>query len=219
MTLCFAALIKILKICSKPRVFNKTLCGAVAKTIDEYYGNMLEADDGTVSHLLSCDYNLSPENIVEPAKKIAFSDVSKGMTKFVLPLLDVDKLPLGVLALRSIALSSVTEPDAEIGRMKRSTLESSTAFEPADFLANIFLYTAVTVFKSFQLPPFRLFRRRSAPDSRVSAVMRGERDRIRRRVYGLSKPCKHSQRLVGGYDSGHNTALQNTRRRNLSRGC
>lgn len=47
MTLCFAALIKVLKICSKPKVYNKTLCGAVAKTIDEYYGNILEADDGT----------------------------------------------------------------------------------------------------------------------------------------------------------------------------
>ena len=144
-TLCFAALIKVLKICSKPKVYNKTLCGAVAKTIDEYYGGILEADDGTVSHLLSCDYNLSPENIVEPAKEIAFSKVSKGMTKFVLPLLDADKLPLGVLALRSIALSSVTEPDAEIGRMKRSALESATAFDPADFLANIFLYTAIAV--------------------------------------------------------------------------
>ena len=56
-----------------------------AKTIDEYYGNILEADDGTISHLLSCDYNLSPENIVEPAKTIAFSKISKGMTTYVLP--------------------------------------------------------------------------------------------------------------------------------------
>ena len=105
MTLCFAALIKVLKICSKPKVYNKTLCGAVAKTIDEYYGNILEADDGTISHLLSCDYNLSPENIVEPVKTIAFSKISKGMTTFVLPLLDTDKLPFGILALRSMALS------------------------------------------------------------------------------------------------------------------
>lgn len=119
MTLCFAALIKVLKICSKPKVYNKTLCGAVAKTIDEYYGNILEADDGTVSHLLSCDYNLSPENIVEPAKTVTFSKVSKGMTKFVIPLLDADKLPLGVLALRSMALSSVNEPDAVIGQVKQ----------------------------------------------------------------------------------------------------
>ena len=145
MTLFFAVLVKVLKICSKPKVYNKTLCGAVAKTIDEYYGNMLEVDDGTVSHLLSCDYNLSPENIVEPAKIVSLSKVSKGMTTYVIPLLDADKLPLGILALRSIALSSVIEPDAEIGKMKRSALESATAFEPADFLANIFLYTAVAV--------------------------------------------------------------------------
>ena len=39
----------------------------------------------------------------------------------------------------------MTEPDAEIGRMKRSALESATAFDPADFLANIFLYTAIAV--------------------------------------------------------------------------
>ncbi len=145
MTLCFAALIKIIKICSKPKVYNKALCGAVVKTIDEYYGNILEVDDGTVSHLLSCDYNLSPENIVEPAKSISLGKVSKGMMKYVLPLLDIDKLPLGVLALRSMALSCVTEPDAEIGRMIRSTLATATCFDPADFLANIFLYTAVSV--------------------------------------------------------------------------
>lgn len=145
MTLCFAALIKILKFCSKPKVYNKTLCGAVAKTIDEYYGNILEADDGTVSHLLSCDYNLSPENIVEPAKLISLAKVSKGMMKYVLPLLDADKLPLGVLALRSIALSCVTEPDAEIGKMSRAALASATCFDPADFLANIFLYTVISV--------------------------------------------------------------------------
>lgn len=145
MTLCFAALIKVLKICSKPKVYNKTLCGAVAKTIDEYYGNILETDDGTISHLLSCDYNLSPENIVEPAKTIAFSKISKEMTTYVLPLLDTDKLPLGILALRSMALSSVTESDAVIGQMKRSTLEAISVFDPADFLANIFLYTAVAV--------------------------------------------------------------------------
>ena len=63
----------------------------------------------------------------------------------MLPLLDTDKLPLGILALRSMALSSVTESDAVIGQMKRSTLEAISVFDPADFLANIFLYTAVAV--------------------------------------------------------------------------
>ena len=34
MVLCFAALVKVLKVCSKPKVHNKTLCGALVKTID-----------------------------------------------------------------------------------------------------------------------------------------------------------------------------------------
>lgn len=32
--LCFAALIKVLKECSKPKVYNKTLCGALVMTVN-----------------------------------------------------------------------------------------------------------------------------------------------------------------------------------------
>ena len=34
--LCFGALVKVLKYCAKPKVNNKTLCGAVLRTINGY---------------------------------------------------------------------------------------------------------------------------------------------------------------------------------------
>ena len=70
MVLCFAALIKVLKECSKPKVYNKTLCGALVMTVNEYYGGILEANDSAVSRLLSCTDNLSPADVIEKAKKI-----------------------------------------------------------------------------------------------------------------------------------------------------
>ena len=79
--LCFAGLIKVLKFCTKPKVTNKALCGAVIKTIDDYYGDLLEVDDSKVSRLLSCTDNLSPVDVVEPARFVKPAHVSAGMTK------------------------------------------------------------------------------------------------------------------------------------------
>lgn len=145
MVLCFAALIKVLKECSKPKVYNKTLCGAVVKTIDVSVGEMMEVDDGKVSHLLSCEHNLSPEDIIKPAQSISSAKVSVGITKYVFPLLDMNKLPLGILALRSMVLSNLSEDKALVGQRTRKDIETATGFDPADFLADIFLYTVLSV--------------------------------------------------------------------------
>ena len=84
MILCFAALVKVLKICAKPKVYNKALCGALIKTLDEYYGNILEVDDSLVSRLLSCDVNLSPANVILPARNIPVEKISRGMEQYVI---------------------------------------------------------------------------------------------------------------------------------------
>lgn len=55
MVLCFAALIKVLKECSKPKVYNKTLCGALVMTVNEYYGGILEVND-TEQQIKSVSY-------------------------------------------------------------------------------------------------------------------------------------------------------------------
>lgn len=142
MRLCFVALIKVLKICAKPKVYNKTLCGAVVKTVDEYYGNILEADDAEVSHLLSCDHNLSPANVIAPSREKTLEEVSTGMGKYVLRLLETDKLPLAILALRNLALSDISEPETKVGFQTRSEMAAADIVNPAEFLANIFVYTA-----------------------------------------------------------------------------
>lgn len=145
MTLCFAAFVKVLKECSKPKVYNKILCGAVVKTIDVSAGEMMEADDGKVSHLLSCEHNLSPEDIIKPAQNISTAKVCMGMTKYVFPLLDMNKLPLGIIALRSMVLSNLSEDNALVGQRTRKDIEAATGFDPADFLADIFLYTVLSI--------------------------------------------------------------------------
>lgn len=145
MVLCFAALIKVLKECSKPKVYNKTLCGALVMTVNEYYGGILEANDSAVSRLLSCTDNLSPADVIEKAKSIKPEVVSEGMQKYVLPLLDPEKIPLAMLALQSMALANINEENSKIGRISRADLMLMTTFNPSDFLADVFLYTAIEI--------------------------------------------------------------------------
>ena len=143
--LCFAGLIKVLKFCTKPKVTNKALCGAVIKTIDDYYGDLLEVDDSKVSRLLSCTDNLSPVDVVEPARFVKPAHVSAGMTKYVLPLLDPERVPLAMLALQDMALNSIGEDESKIGRISRSDLMLMISFNPAEFLTDVLLYTAIEV--------------------------------------------------------------------------
>lgn len=145
MTLCFAALIKVLKICAKPKVYNKALCGAVIKSLDEYYGGILESDDSTVSHLLSCDYNLSPADVIEPMQKANMLALSQGMEKYVIPLLDPDLIPLAILSLQDMALSTVSSDEAKIGRLSRAELVLKVSFNPADFFADIFYFVTTGI--------------------------------------------------------------------------
>ena len=91
MTLCFAAFIRVLRICAKPQVYNKTLCTAVVKTVDEY--TIIGTDDGQISHLMSCDYNLSPKDVIQPVRNTDLSKISQGMQAFLLPLLKAEMIP------------------------------------------------------------------------------------------------------------------------------
>ena len=145
MVLCFAALVKVLRFCTKPKVHNKALCGAVVKTINDYYGDVLEANDSAVSRLLSCTDNLSPVDVIDPARSSKPETISERMQKYVLPLLDPERIPLAMLALQDMALSSINEDDSRIGRMSRADLMLMISFNPAEFLSDILLYTATEV--------------------------------------------------------------------------
>lgn len=145
MTLCFASFIKVLKICAKPQVYNKTLCEAVVKTLDVYTGNILGSDDTQVSRLVSCKNNLSPDNIVKPMRKREPQSLSTGMRAYVIPLLNADMLPYAVLALRDMALSTVKDDNRNIGSIRRADLALNVPSNPADFFANVFHFTATEI--------------------------------------------------------------------------
>ena len=63
----------------------------------------------------------------------------------MLPLLDPERIPLAMLALQDMALSSISEDDSRIGRMSRADLMLMISFNPAEFLSDILLYTATEV--------------------------------------------------------------------------
>ena len=105
----------------------------------------MESDDSTVSHLLSCDNNLSPDDVIEPMKKANILTISQGMEKFVIPLLNPDLLPLAILSLQDLALSTVSSDNAKIGRLNRADLVVKVSFSPADFFADIFYFVTTGI--------------------------------------------------------------------------
>lgn len=142
MTLCFAAFIRVLRICAKPQVYNKTLCTAVVKTVDEY--TIIGTDDGQISHLMSCDYNLSPKDVIQPVRNTDLSKISQGMQAFLLPLLKAEMIPQAILALQDLALSTAGD-STKIGALTKAELAYKTVFEPADFFADVFYFTATEI--------------------------------------------------------------------------
>ncbi len=142
MTLCFAAFIKILKICAKPKVHNKTLCEAVVKTVDEY--TVIGTDDGHISRLMSCDNNLSPTGVIQPVRNTELSKISQGMNAFVLPHLKAEMVPQAILALQAMALSTAKD-GVKIGSLSKAELAYKTIFDPSDFFADIFHFTATEI--------------------------------------------------------------------------
>lgn len=142
MTLCFAAFIRVLRICAKPQVYNKTLCTAVVKTVDEY--TIIGTDDGQISRLMSCDYNLSPKDVIQPVRNTDLSKISQGMQAFLLPLLKAEMIPQAILALQDLALSTAND-STKIGSLTKAELAYKTVFEPADFFADVFYFTATEI--------------------------------------------------------------------------
>jgi hypothetical protein len=141
--LCFGAFIKVLRICAKPHVYDKTLCPAVIRTVDPSYADTLANNRGAVSRLFSCNGNLTvSQDKVEHADINLIAD---GMAREVIPLLDEDKIPLAILALQDMVQSSVDSDNVPIGKLKKSEIVNARLVRTADFFANIFLYTATAV--------------------------------------------------------------------------
>jgi len=143
--LCFAAFTKVLKACSVQRTSQKSLCSAILSTINEEYGDSIATDDTLISRLLSCKDNLSPACVIEPAQTTTRDVVAMAMGTKVLPMLDREKLPLAILALRDMVLSSVSEDTLCMGNFNRIDLANQTSFNPVEFFADCLLYVVISV--------------------------------------------------------------------------
>lgn len=164
MELCFGIYAKILKLCCRSSVHNKTLVDALVKTIDpdsKYIDN-----DTSVSRLMNCTANF-PEvtvsdsygpvrstdgaitNVVALARNTSVQELAPLFEESILPLLDPDKI---ITALS--ALQYVISIDASLAYLHIKTFEQCmehdpvftsqmSAIEPSSFLAGLFLYTVL----------------------------------------------------------------------------
>jgi hypothetical protein len=144
--LCFGTFATILKLCKAKSVTQKGLCGTILLSIAPTYD--IRNDDGTVSDLILGKKNLSP-NVTDAAPTADARATSNYFKQNILPLLDGNKRSLIVLALKEIIASDVTiKPDTiveKVNHMTKATIAGRDAFVLEDFLAGIFLYTAVNV--------------------------------------------------------------------------
>ncbi|MED1419383.1 ABC-three component system protein [Bacillus smithii] len=144
--LCFGTFATILKLCKAKSVTQKGLCGTILLSIAPTYD--IRNDDGTVSDLILGKKNLSP-NVTDVAPTADARATSNYFKQNILPLLDSNKRSLIVLALKDIIASDGTiKPDTiveKVNDMTKATITVRDAFVLEDFLAGIFLYTAVNV--------------------------------------------------------------------------
>ncbi|MCM1530338.1 MAG: DUF1837 domain-containing protein [Alistipes sp.] len=142
MVLCFATLIKILLACSKQGTTQKGLCASVLSSINSKYGYELEADESTISKLMSCKLGLSPEEIVNVIQVVDFEDVKSSISASVIPLLDLNALPCSLLALKYIIEQDENiGPDAVIGYKTVDEITQLTNVDIADCITNLLYYT------------------------------------------------------------------------------
>ena len=144
--LCFGSFAKVLTLCKAKSVTQKWLCGTILLSIASTYD--IRDDDGPTSDLILGKKNLSP-NVTDAALTADARATSSYFKQSILPLLDSNKRNLIILALKDIIASDdAIEPDTiveKVNYMTKATIAGRDAFVLEDFLAGIFLYTAVNV--------------------------------------------------------------------------
>ncbi len=140
--LCFGSFATVLTLCKAKSTSQKKLVGTILLTVAPTYD--IKDDDTTVSNLVRCERNLSP-NVTDVAPTADARSVSESFKQTVLPLLDDNKRALIVLALKDIIESDTAiEPDTPVEKvngMTKAIILGRDSFVLADLLAGIFLYT------------------------------------------------------------------------------
>lgn len=144
--LCYGSFFKILKYCKVPNVTQKLLNGKLLMSVNSSYD--ITDDDNAASTMLKCGRNLS-SNVTDYAITADIDTVIKYFNHSIVPMLDVNKHKLIVLALKDI-ISSDDTIDGNTFIYKKNSLTKTMflakkTFNLAEVLANIFLYTAINV--------------------------------------------------------------------------
>jgi hypothetical protein len=141
MVLCFATLVKILLLCSKQGTNQKVLCARMLPSINPKYGYELETDESTISKLMTCKLGLSPNEIVNVIQVVDFEDVKNNISAEVVPLLDKNLLPCGLVALKHIIDNGGFDSNSVIGYKTVDEITQLTNVDIADYITNLLYYT------------------------------------------------------------------------------
>jgi hypothetical protein len=149
--LCYASLLKVLYHCKPYNVSQSLINGTMLLILDDYED--LTGDDNAASRMATGHRNVSSEAGAE-ARNVEVSIVVDYFRDNVIPLLNKAKIKTAILALRDILAADNSIPgDTPIYLESFKTKDeiiNETVFDPAELIANIFLYTVANV-KSSEL--------------------------------------------------------------------
>lgn len=144
--LCFGTYTTILKHCKVHSISQKVLCGKLLLSIAPNYD--IREMDITASELILGKKNLS-QDVTESALEVNAHETSNYFKLNVVPMLDPNKHGLIVEAIKNVIASDDTiKPNTvveKVNNISKAALTQLKAFVLADFLAGIFLYTALNV--------------------------------------------------------------------------
>ena len=174
MRLCFGTLARILRVCRKTVVTDRQLVSAMTKTIDPDCKYADGKNGQAVSRLLNCRGEFSKTEISDEAgisakgerdetnskvallaPDVATADLVPKFIDTVLPLLDEDKKKPAVIALLEIITADQTLVGANKSKFEKclgaskEQLCNEACIVLSEFLAGLFLYTAVLVENRF----------------------------------------------------------------------
>lgn len=146
MVLCFAVLVKILLLCSNQGTTQKVICARLLSSINSKYGYELEADESTISKLMTCKVGLSPEEIVNVIPVANFEGVKHNILAEIVPLLNRNTLPCGLVALKYIINQDENiDSNSVIGFKTVDEITQLTNVDIADCITNLLYYTVLGI--------------------------------------------------------------------------
>lgn len=139
---CFGAFLKVLKLCSPKSATQKNMCGTMFMSINSQYD--IRTDDSTVSRLLSCKDNVSPD-VTDHLSVADNLIIHMCFEKEIIPMLYHDKYKTVIWAIRDIVENDKSIDDAVViggftGKTK-GQYRTQTDFVISDFLTDYFLFS------------------------------------------------------------------------------